>query len=176
MDSLPCSCTTRSLDKTIHSTTDHTCALKPRCETTDTEATNDRQSPVEEISVNSSHRGEHNLVCLKCLQLRTGSSSSAEDSTNNSVCECFKVTNCTRIRDYLEKGKDENYFEEFMLPKKVLSKLALVLGKHVACERRRISGCRFFGGEKRQPEIRLRSQASKCVIGVVCEVPRCSST
>jgi len=101
--------------------------MKPRCETTDTEATSDRQSPVEEISVNSSHRGEHNLVCLKCLQLRTGSSSSAEDSTNNSVCECFKVTNCTRIRDYLEKGKDENYFEEFMLPKKVLSKLALVL-------------------------------------------------
>ena len=28
----------------------------------------------------------------------------------------------------------------------------------IACERRRISGCRF--GEKRQPEIRLRSQAT----------------
>jgi len=117
MDSLPYSCTTpRRLNKTIHSTTDHTCAMRPRCETTDTKATNDRQSPEEEISVNSSHRGKHNLVCLKCLQLRTGSSSSAEDSTNNSVWESFKVTNCTRIRDYLEKGKDENYFEEFMLP------------------------------------------------------------
>ena len=35
----------------------------------------------------------------------------------------------------------------------------------VACERRRISVCRFsplfFGGEKRQPEIRLRSQATE---------------
>ena len=34
----------------------------------------------------------------------------------------------------------------------------------LACERRRISGCRlssplFFGEDKRQPEIRLRSQA-----------------
>ena len=33
----------------------------------------------------------------------------------------------------------------------------------IACERRRISGCRLsplvFGGDKRQPEIRLRSQA-----------------
>ena len=32
----------------------------------------------------------------------------------------------------------------------------------IACERRRISGCRFtpLGGVKRQPEIRLRSQAT----------------
>ena len=29
----------------------------------------------------------------------------------------------------------------------------------VACERRRISGCRWFRGDNRQPEIRLRSQA-----------------
>ena len=33
----------------------------------------------------------------------------------------------------------------------------------VACERRRISGCHWFGGDKRQPEIRLRSQAKYCV-------------
>ena len=30
----------------------------------------------------------------------------------------------------------------------------------VAGERRRISGCHWFGGDKRQPEIRLRSQAT----------------
>ena len=30
----------------------------------------------------------------------------------------------------------------------------------LACERRRISGCHWFGGDKRQPEIRLRSQAT----------------
>ena len=36
----------------------------------------------------------------------------------------------------------------------------------IACERRRISGCRvFFSGEKRQPEIRLRSQATLIIIG-----------
>ena len=29
----------------------------------------------------------------------------------------------------------------------------------IACERRRISGCHWFGGDNRQPEIRLRSQA-----------------
>ena len=31
----------------------------------------------------------------------------------------------------------------------------------LACERIRISGCRFIGGEKRQPEIRLHLQAIK---------------
>jgi len=47
------------------------------------------------------------------------------------------------------------------------TKRFLEVCKGVACERRRISGCRFsppkiiFSGEKRQPEIHLRSQASK---------------
>ena len=37
----------------------------------------------------------------------------------------------------------------------------------LACERRRISGCRF-GGEKRRPEIRLRSQANVAPFYAFC--------
>ena len=32
----------------------------------------------------------------------------------------------------------------------------------IACERRRISGSHWFGGDNGQPEIRLRSQATYC--------------
>ena len=31
---------------------------------------------------------------------------------------------------------------------------------YIACKRRRICGCGFFGGDKRQPEMRLRSQVT----------------
>ena len=51
--------------------------------------------------------------------------------------------------------------------KTLLSSYAYCL--RLACERRRISGCRFSyfsGGEKRQPEIRLRSQASLRLCGI----------
>ena len=49
---------------------------------------------------------------------------------------------------------------------------------NVACERSRISGCRFsviFGGEKRQPEIRLRSKATSNEVTSFSRAPTVSS-
>ena len=45
--------------------------------------------------------------------------------------------------------------------------LCLVTHVHLACERRRISGCHWFRGDKRQPEIRLRSQANVRHVSII---------
>ena len=129
MDSLPCySAARRNLSQSAQNGTDHTCALRPGRTTNET--TNKDQSPLVEISTDSIDREEHNSLCLKCVQLRSEKNPHVQDSLNWSVTEHCKLTNCGgRIVDYLEKNKDDNYFEEFLLPDKVLSKFALVLGE-----------------------------------------------
>ena len=131
MDSLPCySAARRNLSQSAQNGTDHTCALRPGRGTNET--TNKGQSPLIEGSVDSSDSEEHNSFCLKCVQLRSEKNPRVQDSFNWSASEHCKLTksNCGgRIADYLEKNKDDNYFEEFLLPDKVLSKFALVLGE-----------------------------------------------
>ena len=129
MDSLPCySAADRNLSKSAQNGTDHTSALKPGRKTNET--TKKDQSPLVESSIDSIDREEHNSLCLKCVQLRSDKNPRVQDSLNWSVTEHCKLTNCEgRIVDYLEKNKDDNYFEEFLLPDKVLGKFALVLGE-----------------------------------------------
>lgn len=92
----------------------------------ETKAANNGQSSAKECSVDSTDRDNHSPACLKCLQARTKRNSDVEGSTNT-----YEPTHCGTIGDYLEKCKDDNYFEEFLLPEKVLSKFALLLGKCV---------------------------------------------
>ena len=76
--------------------------------------------PASECSVDSTHGDKHNKECFKCFQVKV-------DSELKPVLDEYK--NCRKIGDYLEKGKDDNYFEKYLLPAKVLSKFALLLGK-----------------------------------------------
>lgn len=75
---------------------------------------NHEQSSATECTVEMNQRLPHNPACSKCF--RTSS-------------QVYELKNCRRIGDYLENGKDDNYFEEFLLPEKVLCKFALLLGK-----------------------------------------------
>lgn len=130
MDSLPCySAVRRNLSQSAQNGTDRKCALRPGRTTNET--TNKDQSPLVETSTDSIDREGDNSLCLKCVHLRNEKNPHVQDSLNLSVSEHCKLTNCGgRIVDYLEKNKDDNYFEEFLLPDKVLSKFALVLGEH----------------------------------------------
>ena len=92
-------------------------------------AVSNKQGTTQESVMNSTDRRD-NSVCVKCLQARSEGNLCAEDAVYNST-ESFKT--CRRIDNFLEKNKDDNYYEEFMLPDKVLSKFALVLGKYVCC-------------------------------------------
>ena len=94
-------------------------------------AVSNKQGTTQESVTNSTDRKD-NSVCVKCLQARSEGNLCAEDAVFNST-ESFKPLTCRRIDNFLEKNKDENYYEEFMLPYKVLSKFALVLGKYVYC-------------------------------------------
>ena len=38
----------------------------------------------------------------------------------DSSSQVYELKNCRRIGDYLENGKDDSYFEEFLIPDKVL--------------------------------------------------------
>ena len=130
MESLPCYTTQQNLDQGIQSGPDHTCSARPGCGTNAPKSNG--QSPVVEMNADGIHREDHTSVCLKCLQLRNVERiSSAEDFMNGPISGSDERTNCRRIGDYLETNKDDNYFEEFMLPSKVLSKFALVMGKGV---------------------------------------------
>lgn len=128
MDSLPCySAARRNLSQSAQNGTDHTYALRPGRKN---ETTNKDQSPLVESSIDSIDREERNSLCLKCVHSRSDKNPLVQDSLNWSVTEHCKLTTCGgRIVDYLEKNKDDNYFEEFLLPDKVLSKFALVLGE-----------------------------------------------
>lgn len=82
------------------------------------------QFATSEYSVDSTHRDKHNTRCCKCLQAEV-------NSELNPVLDEYNLTNCRKISHYLEKGNDDNYFEKYLLPAKVLSKFALLLGKCV---------------------------------------------
>ena len=76
--------------------------------------------PALECSVDTTDSDKHNKGCFECLQVKINSElKPAHD----------EYKNCRKIGDYLEKGKDDNYFEKYLLPPKVLSKFALLLGK-----------------------------------------------
>ena len=76
--------------------------------------------PALEYSVNATSSGKHNKGCFECPQVKVNSElKPALDEYRNG----------RKIGDYLEKGKDDNYFEKYLLPAKVLSKFALLLGK-----------------------------------------------
>ena len=53
-------------------------------------------------------------------------------AVSNHSCHCHcKSTpvKCRNILEFLEKGKSEDFFKEFLLPQKVLSKFVLLLGE-----------------------------------------------
>lgn len=92
-------------------------------------AVSNKQGTTQESVMNSTDRKD-NSVCVKCPQARSEGNLCADDAVCDST-ESFKPLTCRRIDNFLEKNKDYNYYEEFMLPDKVLSKFALVLGKYV---------------------------------------------
>ena len=94
-------------------------------------AVSNKQGAMQESVMDSTDRKD-NSVCVTCLQARTEGNLSAEDAVCNST-ESFQPLTCQRIANFLETNKDDNYYEEFMIPDKVLSKFALVLGKYVRC-------------------------------------------
>ena len=94
-------------------------------------AVSNKQGTTQESVMNSTDRKD-NSVCVNCLQARSEGNLCADDAVCDST-ESFKPLTCRRIDNFLEKNKDDNYYEEFMLPDKVLSKFALVLGKYVCC-------------------------------------------
>lgn len=126
MNSLPCCSVPENYGPSSFSGRRYNCTLSPGSKTNETTAVNQERLSVVEANRDSTHR-EEDPICLNCLQRRTKTNSSLGDSLNGSVSESCKLTNCGRIVDYLEKNKDDNYFEEFLLPQKVLSKFALVL-------------------------------------------------
>ena len=91
--------------------------------------TSNPPSPAIECSVNSTDREIRNAFCFKCLQAKENLK--LEGQVNEADFDVYKSTNCRKIADYLEKDKDDNYFEEYLLPAKALSKFALLLGKCV---------------------------------------------
>jgi len=70
--------------------------------------------------VDSTHGDKHNTRCFKYLQAEV-------NSELNPALDEYNLTNCRKISHYLEKGNDDNYFEKYLLPAKVLSKFALLL-------------------------------------------------
>lgn len=85
------------------------------------------QSSATACTVEMNQRLPHNPACSKCF--RTRNERYSEVLAMESSSQVYELKNCRRIGDYLENGKDDNYFEEFLLPEKVLCKFALLLGK-----------------------------------------------
>ena len=129
MTSLPCCSIPENSDTISFTGRGYNCTLCPGSQTNETKAVSQEWLSVVEANRNSTDRGEDDPIRLKCLQRRTKTNSSLGDSLTGPVSESCELTNCGRIVDYLEKNKDDNYFEDFLLPQKVLSKFALVLGK-----------------------------------------------
>ena len=84
-------------------------------------------SSATECIVELNQKSHHNPACSKCF--RTRNERSSEVPAMDSSSQVYELKNCRRICDYLENGKDDNYFEEFLLPEKVRCKFALLLGK-----------------------------------------------
>lgn len=112
------------------------CVAELGCQTNEVEATG--LLPASECSVDSTHGDKHNTVCFKCLQAKV----------NSELClpvfDEYNPRNCRKIGDYLEKGNDDNYFEKYLLPAKVLGKFALLLGKSVIFFSWRASSAKYY--------------------------------
>lgn len=115
MESFPC-ITERDRSDNQCSDCGRDCVVELRCMTNEVQPNG--PLPVLECSVDSTHRDKHNKGCFKCLQVKI-------NSELKPVLDEYK--NCRKIDDYLEEGKDDNYFEKYLLPAKVLSKFALLL-------------------------------------------------
>ena len=122
MESLPFYTTCPNLDQSVQSKTGGLGSVA-----NDPKAANNKHSTAESV-LHTTDRNNH-CFCLRCLQVKHQVNISVVDSGNGSEAESFKPLNCRTVGYYLENNKDDNYFEEFMLPEKVLSKFALVLGK-----------------------------------------------
>ena len=96
------------------------CVTEPGCTTNEVKPTGPLLAP--EFTVDSTHRDKHNTGCIKCLQVKV-------NPELKPVRDEYNLTNCSKIGEYLEKGNNDNYFEKYLLPAKVLSKFALLLGK-----------------------------------------------
>ena len=70
-----------------------------------------------------------NFACEDCQQHTTTKISTSGDNLNESSSGNCKIFSNGRISDYVEKDKPDEYFEEFLLSEKVLSKFALLLGE-----------------------------------------------
>ena len=68
-----------------------------------------------------------------------------------------------------ENKKNENRKMWTLKDVKIVAAEISLINSVLACERRRISGCHWFrGGDNRQPEIRLRSQANSVPVRIKC--------
>lgn len=103
------------------------CGNDPMTTGYEVDVDNHEQSSATECTVEMNQRLPHNPACLKCF--RTRNERCSEVLAMESSSQVYELKNCRRIGDYLENGKDDNYFEEFLLPEKVLCKFALLLGK-----------------------------------------------
>ena len=95
------------------------CVAELGCTTNEVKSTG--LLPASECFVDSTRREKHNTGCFKCLQAEV-------NSELKPMFDEYNLTNCRKIGDYLEEGNDDNYFEKYLLPAKVLSKFALLLG------------------------------------------------
>ena len=121
MESLP-NITTRDICDNQCSDCGRDCVAEPGCTANAVKPTG--LLPASEYSVDSTHRDRHNTGCFKCVQVKVNSEMKPvlDEYTGD-------LTNCSKIGNYLEKGCNDNYFEKYLLPAKVLGKFALLLGK-----------------------------------------------
>ena len=98
------------------------CVTEPGCTTNEVKPTG--LLPASDCTVDSTHRDRHNTGCIKCLEVKV-------NSELKPVRDEYNLIDCSKIGDYLEKGNNNNFFEKYLLPRKVLSKFALLLGKDV---------------------------------------------
>ena len=85
------------------------------------------KSSATECTVEMNPKSPHNPAYSKCFRTENeGRSEVPAMDSNSQVCE---LKNCRRIGNYPENGKDDNYFQVFLLPEKALCKFPLLVGK-----------------------------------------------
>ena len=118
MESFPCFTESDRSDNQRRDCAGKDCVAEQGCATN--EVNLNGLLTASECSVDTTDSDKHNKGCFECLQVKVNSElKPALD----------EYRDCIKIGDYLEKGKDDNYFEKYLLPAKVLSKFALLLGK-----------------------------------------------
>ena len=119
MESFPCF--TES-DRSDHQRRDcgKDCVAEQGCVTNEVNLNGLLTASEYSVNVDTANSDKHNKGCFECFQVKVNSElKPALD----------EYRNCKKIGDHLEKGKDDSYFEKYLLPAKVLSKFALLLGK-----------------------------------------------